>query len=79
MATFDGPSNVTDSEPIPASQVFTKTFAGRPATMSFNPVPSAVTTAGSATSFPTLMWNGEPGMWTPLNLTWMAWMPCSRG
>lgn len=47
--------------------------------MSPRPLPEACTAAGSASPLPTFRRNGDPGMWTPLNLTWMLCTPLSRG
>lgn len=47
--------------------------------MFWRPAPVACTAAGSAVSLPTLIENGDPGMWTPLNLTWILWIPFSLG
>lgn len=43
------------------------------------PLPVACTAAGSASPLPTFRRYGDPGMWTPLNLTCMLWTPLSRG
>lgn len=55
------------------------TYTTLPVLMSPRPLPEAWTAAGSASPLPTFRRNGDPGMWTPLNLTWMLCTPLSRG
>lgn len=44
-----------------------------------NDILSAKRFRNSKQSYFTLILNGLPGMCTPLNLVWMAWIPFSRG